>query len=395
MSLAESLALWAVGSSSAWLSKRGLIWLTRQIQADPTILTRRMVELGGPPDKPSPRALRAADVVLVQLSAPIDFPAELRSRINRADRSRFDASAAAIPESAWPPLLASLDAGGSPETDRVARAAAQVCGGSDRPEAHEALALRLVERLEEEAERPANKPGAAGTFVLAAARAATPAMVPGLRRALLDNPQAWASRLEPVLARIGTADAVQALAAHWVGQGPKAWAAAHEVRHRAFARHGTEVFVAGREQTCAGARLLAIEASIRKSARDSPTRARILSEALDDPSAFVRGRAVRLLGQTEGDARRSAVRESLRGRLEAGPAAAERRSLVFALVALGDAELLAHQHAYEARDARRSAAERARAEADWKRLGALMSQSKRKRSGEQLGEFLEDLLNQA
>lgn len=384
--LSEGLALWLAGSRVAGLRERGRLRLGRGCHAYPRQLARRMCELGS---RTGTRRVVAARAVLDQLSAPISWPAEFRQAVH-ASSVGFDEAVRQVPEAAWPGLFEALDADGGRDEGLVARAAARVCGRSARPDAIEALAPRILARLEQDASRPKNQARPSGAFVMAACDLRAPELVPGLHRALLDHPHEWAPKVVPALTEIASVAALRALAAYQLTRDPTTWSAARELRRDAFERHGREIFIEGRHDESASARLLGLEAEIHGASAQA--RCAALLAALDDESTFVRSRAIRLLASTRGEARRETARAALGRRLAERPSGGEGRELVFALAALGDESVHERLAGYEANDARVEANARAQQEQGWRELRELLANSTPTRGVDGITDLLDQLL---
>ncbi|NVB42368.1 hypothetical protein G6O69_31385 [Pseudenhygromyxa sp. WMMC2535] len=362
----ERVALWVAGSSWRWLRERGERRLFVAAQRDPAVLGRRIMELGS--ESPKWRAV-ASQALLHQVLAPMTWPAAQRAPVDAWGSAREVLDEAArvwVEDAAWPAVIAALDAGGDPQGERLARAAANACSGSDRADVRAAVIARIIPRLELDAASKAMPPASA-VMVMAALHFGEREAIPALRAALLGAPTIWRDRIPARLEAFGCAEAWRALASYHGRSGPGAWRAARAARSLALLRLGSEAFEGDEADPEPGVRALALEAMAHGS---GPKRRRErLIAALADEDAFVRWRAIALLAGCEGEV----VDAALRGVLDDGRSSSlERRAASLVLYARGDQRLADQVHGYEASVARAKARDRAAATRDWEALRELM-----------------------
>lgn len=256
-----------------------------------------------------------------------------------------------VPASQWPALMERLD-----DEDRaVARVAARVCGLSGRDDAAEAVAQRLVARLEAEPD-DARVP-VAGAFVMAALDSPCEVAIEGLELALRERPAHWEHLVPGVLARMGSVPALMGLARFCFDDDAHRWKEHRVLREEAIDVVGIDALLPLAEDPDPAVRLLVLEARARL--RPPGTRAAARS-ALADDERLVRIRAATLLARLDDDASVEALREATAraGRRD------ERHAMLLARHQLGDPTAAEQVRAQQAAAADRARTRQSRAAAE-------------------------------
>ncbi len=301
------------------------------------MLVRRIVELRGPA---SPRRDRAVRVLADRFLSPRpSWRSDGGYGPEDTPIAALEVAVSRVPDEVWPELLTRLDA----EDRRLVALVARLCGLSEREDARVAVAERVMTRLIDEPSRPSVP--VASAFVMAALARARPDVVPALEYALEHRETHWERQMPPVLAELGSEDALRALARYWHRGGARRWREHRSTREALVRGIGeSELALCGAPDPAS--RLLGLEgyAVLRASGAEEAARG-----ALEDEDDVVRMRAASVLAGL-GDV--TAI-EPIRACRERATHGEERRAMLLALHRLGDASVedqMKRQHAIDRRD---------------------------------------------